>query len=69
MARLYNFPTVGWTEQCERYCLGSVKDLCRQERGIAWKAAASGSSLPLIFCIHVRYGPIYWGIIYLAKKL
>jgi hypothetical protein len=21
----------------------------------------SGSSLPLIFCIHVRSGPIYWG--------
>ena len=20
----------------------------------------SGSSLPLIFCIYVRYGPIYW---------
>jgi hypothetical protein len=29
----------------------------------------SGSSLPLIFCIHVRSGPIYWGVIYLAKKI
>jgi hypothetical protein len=29
----------------------------------------SGRSLPLIFCIHVRSGPIYWGVIYLAKKL
>jgi hypothetical protein len=25
-----------------------------------------GDSLPLIFCIHVRSGPIYWGVIYLA---
>jgi hypothetical protein len=29
----------------------------------------SGSSLPLIFCIHVRSGPIYWGVVYLAKKI
>jgi hypothetical protein len=30
----------------------------------------SGRSLPLIFCIHVRSGPIYWGGgIYLAKKI
>jgi hypothetical protein len=29
-----------------------------------------GSSLPLIFCIHVRLGPIQWGgVIYLAKKI
>ena len=28
-----------------------------------------GRSLPLIFCIHVRSGPIYWGGIYLAKKI
>jgi hypothetical protein len=28
----------------------------------------SGSSL-LIFCIHVHSGPIYWGVIYHAKKL
>jgi hypothetical protein len=28
-----------------------------------------GSSLPLIFCIHVHSGPIYWGVIYLAKKI
>ena len=28
-----------------------------------------GNSLPLIFCIHVRLGPIYWGVIYLAKKI
>jgi hypothetical protein len=28
-----------------------------------------GRSLPLIFCIHVRLGPIYWGVIYLAKKI
>ena len=26
----------------------------------------SGGSLLLIFCIHVRSGPIYWGAIYLA---
>ena len=32
-------------------------------------SSSSGSSLPLIFCIHVRYGPIYWGAIYLAKKI
>jgi hypothetical protein len=31
---------------------------------------SSGSSLPLIICIHVRSGPIYWGGgIYLAKKI
>ena len=30
---------------------------------------SSGSSLPLIFCIHVRSGPIYWGVIYLAEKI
>jgi hypothetical protein len=30
---------------------------------------ASGRSLPLIFCIHVHSGPIYWGVIYLAKKI
>jgi hypothetical protein len=29
----------------------------------------SRRSLPLIFCIHVRSGPIYWGVIYLAKKI
>jgi hypothetical protein len=29
----------------------------------------SGSSLPLTFCIHVCSGPIYWGVIYLAKKI
>jgi hypothetical protein len=29
----------------------------------------SGSSLPLIFCIHVRSGPIYWGVYLLAKKI
>ena len=30
----------------------------------------SGSSLPLIFCIHVRSGPIYWGgVIDLAKHI
>jgi hypothetical protein len=30
----------------------------------------SGSLLPLIFCIHVRSGPIYWGgVIYLAEKI
>jgi hypothetical protein len=29
----------------------------------------SGSSLPPIFCIHVRLGPIYWGVIYLAEKI
>jgi hypothetical protein len=28
-----------------------------------------GRSLPLIFCIHVRLGPTYWGVIYLAKKI
>ena len=28
-----------------------------------------GSSLPRIFCIHVRSGPIYWGVIYLAKNI
>ena len=29
-----------------------------------------GRSLPLIFCIHVRSGPIYWGGgIYLAKNI
>ena len=28
-----------------------------------------GGSLPLIFCIHVRLGPIYWGVIYLAEKI
>ena len=30
---------------------------------------SSGSSLPLIFCIHMRSGPIYRGVIYLAKKI
>jgi hypothetical protein len=29
----------------------------------------SGSSLPLIFCIHVCSGPIYLGVIYLAEKI
>jgi hypothetical protein len=31
-------------------------------------AALSGRSLPLIFCIHVRLGPIYWGGGYLPCK-
>jgi hypothetical protein len=31
--------------------------------------AGSGRSLPLKFCIHVHSGPIYWGVIYLAKKI
>jgi hypothetical protein len=30
---------------------------------------SSGRSLPLIFCIHVRSGPICWGVIYLAKEI
>jgi hypothetical protein len=34
-----------------------------------WWLAHLGRSLPLIFCIHVRSGPIYWGVIYLAKKI
>ena len=35
----------------------------------ATNTSNSGSSLPLIFCIHVSSGPIYWGgVIYLAKK-
>ena len=29
----------------------------------------SGGSLPLIFCIHVRLGLIYWGAIYLVEKI
>ena len=29
----------------------------------------SGGSLPLIFCIHMRSGLIYGGVIYLAKKI
>jgi hypothetical protein len=28
----------------------------------------SGSSLPLIFCIHVRLEPIYWGDYLPCKK-
>jgi hypothetical protein len=28
----------------------------------------SGSSLPLIFCIHVRSGPIYWGGVFTLQK-
>ena len=28
-----------------------------------------GGSLPLIFCIHVHLGLIYWGVIYLAKNI
>jgi hypothetical protein len=35
---------------------------------VTW-SVSSGSSLPLIFCVHVRSGPIYWGVIYLAKKV
>jgi hypothetical protein len=36
--------------------------LCRgSKHGTSWKEVISGSSLPLIFCIHVRLGPIYWG--------
>jgi hypothetical protein len=27
-----------------------------------------GRSLPLIFCIHVRSGPIYWGVYLPCKK-
>ena len=29
----------------------------------------SGGALPLVFCIHVRSGPIYWEVIYLAKTI
>ena len=29
----------------------------------------SGSSLPLIFCIHVRLGPIYWGGLFTLQKI
>ena len=28
---------------------------------VVWRRRSSGSSLPLIFCIYVRSGPIYWG--------
>ena len=31
-------------------------------------SALSGGSLPLIFCIHVRPGPIYWGVFTLQKN-
>ena len=30
---------------------------------------SSGSSLPLIFCIHVRSGPIYWGVLFTLQKI
>ena len=29
----------------------------------------SGGALPLIFCMHVHSGPIYWGDIYLVEKI
>ena len=28
-----------------------------------------GGALPLIFCMHVHSGPIYWGVIHFAKGL
>jgi hypothetical protein len=28
-----------------------------------------GGALPLIFCIHMHSGPIYWGAIYLVEKI
>ena len=34
-----------------------------------WLGVDSGGALPLIFCIHVRSEPIYWGVIHLAKKI
>jgi hypothetical protein len=36
---------------------------------LGWAFESSGSSLALIFYIHMHSGPIYWGVIYLAKKI
>ena len=38
---------------------------------IVFSVTSSKGSLPFIFCIHMRWGPIYWGggVIYLAKKI
>ena len=33
------------------------------------REATWGGSLPLMFCIHVRLTPIYWGANYLAEKI
>ena len=43
--------------------------VCKCIGWIHYWAKNSGGALPLIFCIHVRLGPIYWGIIYLAKRI
>ena len=42
---------------------------CTTRGADKWQGYLSGSSLPLIFCIHVRSGPIYWGVIYIAKNI
>ena len=42
-----------------------------QNFGGGWEwVSYSGGSLPLIFCIHVRLGPIHWeGLFTLQKRL
>jgi hypothetical protein len=68
MAHQLPFPlTIGWlkNEVLERKHK-EAKNLHMAEKA----GRSSGSSLPLIFCIHVRSGPIYWGGgIYLAKNI
>jgi uncharacterized protein YbcC (UPF0753/DUF2309 family) len=47
--------------------LPCFKNLCKIAQA---SKKSSGSSLPLIFCIHVRSEPIYWGGLFtLQKKL
>jgi hypothetical protein len=64
------FFNMGWDDM--KGCFEHLRTLCGgldlpTQKTLSW-ILASGSSLPLIFCIHVRSGPIYWGGYLTCKK-
>jgi hypothetical protein len=67
----FNLSLIRVMELCNRPCLhprplAHARDLALYDKLMIY---ARGGALPLIFCIHVHSGPIYWGAIYLAKKI
>jgi hypothetical protein len=58
---------------CHLYCFMTCLITCYElymPHGIYMiQSFISGSSFPLIFCIHVRSGPIYWGGYLPCKKI
>ena len=58
---------VSWTEDCNSMLgdawggSGGLRMHGRAKDFLVSRGAKLGGALPLIFCMHVRSGPIYWG--------